>query len=59
MNELDDHLDVKGYNFESEFNFEEFVKQYLHLKLQALLKFRSIPLVLVPTLPSFFIIILL
>ena len=31
----------------------EFVKQYLHLKLQALLKFKSIPLVLVPTLPSF------
>ena len=34
--------------------FGELVKQYLHRKLQALLKFRSIPLVLVPTFPSFF-----
>ena len=31
----------------------EFVKQYLHLKLQALFKFKSIPLVFVPTFPSF------
>ena len=34
--------------------FGELVKQYLHLKLHALLKLRSIPLVLVPILPSFF-----
>ena len=35
--------------------FGELVKQYLHLRLQALLKFKSIPLVLFPTLPSFFV----
>ena len=30
----------------------ELVKQYLHLRLQALLKFKSMPLVFVPTFPS-------
>ena len=35
--------------------FGELVKQYLHLRLHALLRFRSMPLVLVPTFPSFFL----